>query len=90
VIINANEEILTAMTMEMKKWPTFKIGEIFKKFGPFLRVYTTYIINNVLAQEAVEKCKKKYSKFNTFLENQCNTVEAAGNRFESFLILPVN
>jgi hypothetical protein len=62
------------------------IGDIFEKYAPFFKQYKDYCNNNEKSGRILTQLIKKNKKFNTYVNEQ---EKEAGQRFESFLITPI-
>jgi type IV secretory pathway TrbF-like protein len=52
----------------MNDWPKVRIGDVFKKFAPVLKAYTSYINQFDKSAKLLEEWEKKSKPFNQFLE----------------------
>ncbi|ELU17722.1 hypothetical protein CAPTEDRAFT_217865 [Capitella teleta] len=63
------EYLLPQLQDRLKNWEKFKvIGDIMKKFTPFLKLYTEYVKNFEKAASLVDTWEEKSSKFASFLK----------------------
>ncbi|KAJ3018529.1 UNVERIFIED_CONTAM: hypothetical protein HDU68_011119, partial [Siphonaria sp. JEL0065] len=65
------------------------VGDILLQLVPFLKLYTTYCTNFSLALETVSELLSKNSAFSKVLKDASNKPECGQNRFDAFLILPI-
>jgi hypothetical protein len=68
------------------KKPDETIGEIFHKFAPFLKTYTSYTNNFNSIDESLRVIRQKNRELDEFLKSQSRI---AGQTLESYLIMPV-
>ncbi|KAG2387400.1 hypothetical protein C9374_001732 [Naegleria lovaniensis] len=90
-IMQASEMLMSDLRKEIAKWPTspILIGNIFKSFAPFFRMYSKYINNFDSVSEKVEKLEKSSKTFAQFLAKVHETPECGGLTFTSYLVVPV-
>jgi hypothetical protein len=88
-ILGYNNSLLKELEVRVNQWnPSQCLGDIFLRFTGFLKVYTTYIKNYEFSINTLNECKKKSSKFISFLNN-CKEKIPNHLDIESLLILPV-
>lgn len=88
-ILSINKELFSALQEAMNSWPRSKIGEVFMRMAPYLKVYTTYINNFDLAANTVLNCEARISKFAAWSAKCQARPECRGLNLSSFLIMPV-
>lgn len=90
VIRGLNARLLS----ELKRWaeedksfkkPTHTIGEIFKKFAPFLKVYSAYCNTYDSTTQLLKNLQEKNKEFKTWLNQQKKT-KAHGYDLPSYLV----
>jgi hypothetical protein len=87
---NLLKELQVAYDMDRANKKTDNtIGDIFLKFAPFLKTYTSYTNNFESIAHSVQHLKKKHKELVDFLRQQQKDPAANGNSLESFLIMPV-
>jgi hypothetical protein len=84
-----NELLLTEINATMNDWPQVRIGNVFKKFAPVLKAYTSYINQFDKSAKLLEDWEKKSKSFNQFLEKAYQLPETGQQRLASFLVMPV-
>eukprot|EP01080_Neovahlkampfia_damariscottae_P003913 gene3913-7125_t len=86
------KQIETRLDEDKKKMkPTLTIGEIFKKFAPFLKTYTTYCNNFDRISAKLRDLRKANKNLNEFFDNQRKFKKelSLGYDINSLLITPV-
>jgi hypothetical protein len=91
VIRSLNENLLKELQRNYEqdranKKPDETIGEIFHKFAPFLKTYTSYTNNFNSIDESLRVIRQKNRELDEFLKSQSRI---AGQTLESYLIMPV-
>ena len=82
-----SEQILQQVTRRFESWEKDScIGDLFINLAPFLKQYKDYCNNNEKSGKMLDQLIKKNKKFNQYLSEQ---EKLAGNRFESYLITPI-
>eukprot|EP01117_Protostelium_nocturnum_P002525 TRINITY_DN1323_c0_g2_i2.p1 TRINITY_DN1323_c0_g2~~TRINITY_DN1323_c0_g2_i2.p1 ORF type:complete len:1265 (-),score=564.26 TRINITY_DN1323_c0_g2_i2:67-3558(-) len=91
VIQKLSEELLKDLEDRAQRWsPNQRIGNIFIRLLPFLKVYTEYCINHAKAQSTVEECKKRAS-WQQFMDKRNKSLQIDINYqdLSSLIISPI-
>lgn len=65
------------------------VGETFKRFTPFLKVYTTYINGYSDAAKTLKEARKRNPQFEKWLKEQKKRPECKNLDLASFVVMPV-
>eukprot|EP00475_Leptophrys_vorax_P015286 TRINITY_DN21663_c0_g1_i1.p1 TRINITY_DN21663_c0_g1~~TRINITY_DN21663_c0_g1_i1.p1 ORF type:complete len:721 (+),score=193.36 TRINITY_DN21663_c0_g1_i1:1965-4127(+) len=93
VILQINSNFLTSLKERVTEAKPDErnamVGTVFKKLGPFFKMYTQYINNHPSAVSRLVNSLYKKEKFKNFLQQNERTASAKGLDLESLLITPV-
>ena len=82
-----SDQILEKVSDRFSTWDKQScIGDVITRIAPFMKQYQDYCNNNEKSGEMLTELIKNNPKFKKYLEEQ---EKLAGNRFESFLITPI-
>eukprot|EP01104_Vermistella_antarctica_P008148 TRINITY_DN2036_c0_g3_i1.p1 TRINITY_DN2036_c0_g3~~TRINITY_DN2036_c0_g3_i1.p1 ORF type:complete len:1016 (+),score=234.59 TRINITY_DN2036_c0_g3_i1:148-3195(+) len=87
-ILSCNEQLLVDLQKAHAQYKTgTSIGEVFKKFAPYLNMYTAFTNNFEASRECLLSMQKRqnFAAFVTRLERESRSTQT----LESYLILPV-
>jgi hypothetical protein len=76
----------TTPTIQAEK---LSVGETFKRFTPFLKVYTDYINGYSDASKTLKEARKKNPQFEKWLKEQKKRPECKNLDLASFVVMPV-
>jgi hypothetical protein len=87
VIVNINREFLKDLEQQMAqwRWTTTTLGDVFIRFAPFLKSYTTFVNNYEMIQKALQTQKDRSNEFSNFLKNQSRDPRSKGQDLFSYL-----
>eukprot|EP01125_Pyxidicula_operculata_P004908 TRINITY_DN1817_c0_g1_i2.p1 TRINITY_DN1817_c0_g1~~TRINITY_DN1817_c0_g1_i2.p1 ORF type:complete len:764 (+),score=191.86 TRINITY_DN1817_c0_g1_i2:34-2325(+) len=90
LIIPLNQQLFEELQECVSKGPdnATKIGEIFVKMSPALKLYTQYVNNYENAIQTLNTLRKS-TKFQSFLKKQSNLPETNKLQIDSFQIMPI-
>lgn len=90
VILGLNSSLLSELEERMAQWSFDQcLGDIFKQFTSFLKVYTSYINNFDNSITTLAKLKQSNANFSAYLSYAESRKECNGLQINSFLVMPV-
>jgi hypothetical protein len=88
-IYKINEKFLKDLETEFSFFPKTCFSKIFMDFGPYFKVYTTYINNSNTAKESYKNALNKSVSFKDFITNKYKDAkETKLQSVDSYLIMP--
>ena len=90
LICNFNQELLKELDVRLKEWDpsSTKIGDIFLKLGPFLKMYTTYSNGYEAAMELHISLMEEYCAYSSTID-VCQAKTECELDLAALLIMPI-
>lgn len=89
-ITELNRKFQDDIRERVENWsPDQRIGDLLKSFGPFFKMYTTYVNNHELATKLLLTIDKQKSPFRQWVDQTMEKASIKDQMFSSLLILPI-
>lgn len=88
-ILQIHKQLSTELMERLEEWgPAQCLGDVFKKFGSKLKIYTNFFNNYTVILKTIDKCREAMPTFRAFLKRHDQTVITKMMSLQELLLFP--